>query len=266
MGDYTLGNFYNTDSVIHRLDPRVKINLMFALMIITLVADGFPGLGLLFVFSLLGWILAKIPLRVVAGVVRPVIFFAVIPLVLNIFFVTDGVLLTSIGPITVTDRGIYLGVFYSCRLVLMFTTGILLTLTTSSLALAYAIGLMLAPFERFGLPAYEISLLLRIALRFVPDISLSLNHIRKAQLARGAVFDSGSIFARAKALISCMTPLFVLCFKNAENLSNAMESRCYHGSGNRSFYREYSLGKADWITLSAFSVLLVAIIVFRVIL
>jgi energy-coupling factor transport system permease protein len=143
----------------------------------------------------------------------------------------------------------------------MFTGGILLTLTTSPIALAYGIGSLLGPFSRFGLPAYEISLMIRIALRFIPDIGQSFNHIRKAQQARGAVFDHGGPLRRLQALLPCLVPLFAQCLRNAENLGLAMEGRCYHGGPNRSHYRTYQVKAADWLALCSAVTLLAVVVV-----
>ena len=262
--DFTFGSFYPGDSVLHRLDPRIKLNLMLIMLVAMFVADGFVGLGLGAGFILLAWCMAGVPLKVAWRAVRPVAVFAVMPLVMNVLFTTDGQALLHWRFILITDHGIYLGFFYALRLVLMFASGILLTLTTSSLALAYGIGSLLSPFERFGLPAYEISLMLRIALRFIPDIGSSFNHIRIAQQARGAVFDHGSPLARLRAFLPCLVPLFAQCFRNAENLGLAMESRCYHGGGNRSRYREYHVGLADSLCLTLGLMLLAGVIVLRV--
>jgi energy-coupling factor transport system permease protein len=129
--------------------------------------------------------------------------------------------------------------------------------------LAFAVGQMLAPFERLGLPAYEISLMMHIALRFIPDIGKSFNHIRKAQQARGAVFDRGGPLRRVKALVPCLVPLFAECFRNAEYLGLAMESRCYHGGSDRSHYRQYRVGTRDLLALGIFALLIAGLVAQR---
>ncbi|MCL2136224.1 MAG: energy-coupling factor transporter transmembrane protein EcfT [Coriobacteriia bacterium] len=249
MNDFGFGSYYAAGSFVHRLDPRVKINLLLVLMVAMFVADSFLGLLCVCVFMLLVWWAARIPLSLVGRSILPLLFLVSFPLVLNILFHNDGTLLFSYGPLYITDRGVYLGVYMSFRLLLMFSCGILLSLTTTSLSIAYAVGEMLSPFERLGLPAYEISLMIRIALSFIPDISDSFYRIRKAQQGRGAVFDSGSPIRRVKALVPCLVPLFAQCFRNAEYLGLAMESRCFHGSSQRSFYREYRIGQNDFIAV-----------------
>ncbi|MDR2957677.1 MAG: energy-coupling factor transporter transmembrane protein EcfT [Coriobacteriales bacterium] len=261
---FTFGNYYRADSFIHGLDARIKINLMLLLMTVMFISNSFYNLAIITAFMLSGWLIARIPYSVAWRAMLPAALFALFPFFFDTFFIADGQQLFQWGILRVTDAGLSQGIYMGIRLFLLFGCGILVTLTTTSLALAYAIGSMLEPFRRFGLPAYEISLMIRIALRFIPDIGSSFNHIRKAQQARGAVFDHGSPLRRVKALIPCLVPLFAECFRNAENLALAMESRCYHGSSQRSYYREYRIGSKDILALSLVLLLIAGSIVMRV--
>jgi len=181
-----------------------------------------------------------------------------------LLFVSSGSVLWHWWIITITDEGVYRGIFMAFRLFLMFASAFLVTLTTSAIALAGGIGQLLAPWERLGFPAYEISLMISIALRFIPDIGRSFNHIRKAQQARGAVFNIGGPLRRARALVPCLVPLFAQCFRNAEYLALAMESRCYHGGTRHTVYREYRIRPADILALLVVGAVLAAQIVWRV--
>jgi len=263
MGGFTFGNYYLTDSQVHRLDPRVKLNLMLLLMTAALIIDSFVGIIPVTIFVLIAWILARIPFRIAWRAMLPMMFLMLLPVLLNTLFGRTGEVLFSLGSLKITDTSVILGIFTACRLFLLFSGGALLTLTTTPQAIAYAIGEMLAPFQRFGLPAYEISLMLRIALRNIPDVAVSLNHIRKAQQARGAVFDQGGLIRRLRALVPCFVPLFAQAVRNADYLGMAMDSRCYH-NGKRSNYRVYRVSKNDVVAIAASVVLLAASIAIRI--
>lgn len=263
MSDFNFGNYYQVDSLIHRLDPRVKLNLVLLLMTAAFITDTLVALLPIALFVLTMWIIARIPFRIVWRSLLPLLVFMLVPVCMNVFFNRDGVVLFELGSVSVTDEGISQGLYAGFRLVLLASSGVLLTLTTTSLAIAYAITEMLEPFKRFDMPAYEIGLMIRIALRFIPDVASSFNHIRKAQAARGAVFDSGGPIKRLGALVPCMVPLFAQCYRNAENLGVAMESRCYTVS-NRSHYRSYKATKSDYVAIACCLVLLATSIAWRI--
>ena len=261
-----LGSYHPGKSPIHKLDPRMKAGLMLLLMVSLLIAEGFTSLGLVAILLAAFWAIAGIPPRLALRSLAPAALFALFPCFFNFLFISDGQTILHWAFIQVTDQGVYRGLFMGSRLFLMFASAFLVTLTTTSIAMANGIGRILSPLERFGLPAYEIALMLRIALRFFPDIGQSFISVRRAQLARGAVFNSGGPIRRLRAFLPCLVPLFALCFRNADYLGLAMESRCYHGGSDRSYYREFSLHPADWLAFSIVFLLFVGMIALRVLL
>jgi energy-coupling factor transport system permease protein len=259
--DIAIGQYHNADSLVHRLDPRAKVTLLFVLIAATFCTDSFPGLATVLLFLLLVIALSSLTLRIVAKALAPLSFLLIFPLLFNLLFTPGGTPLLSWGIILITDEGLYRAVFMTLRLLLLFLSATLLTLTTSPIALCDAIASMLKPFERIGVPAYEISLMISIALRFIPTLLEDFDRIRKAQLSRGAVFDRGGPIARAKALVPCFVPLFAQSFRHAENLALAMESRCYHGGDRRTHYHTLKFGVPDACAALICCALLAAMIV-----
>ncbi|MDR0347070.1 MAG: energy-coupling factor transporter transmembrane protein EcfT, partial [Coriobacteriales bacterium] len=219
--------------------------LLFVIAIAIFLADNFVGLLTILVFLLIVIALSSLTLRLTAKAFAPLSILLIFPLILNLFFMSDGNQLVRWGIILITDGGLYRAGFMTLRLLLLFTTAVLLTLTTSLIALGDAVASMLRPFERFGMPSYEIAMMITIALRFIPTLLEDFDHIRKAQQARGAVFDRGGPIARAKAFLPCLIPLFAQSFRRAEELALAMESRCYHGGSERTHYHILKLGMRD---------------------
>jgi energy-coupling factor transport system permease protein len=243
--DIAIGQFHNADSLVHRLDPRAKATLLLVLIAAALCTDSLPGLGLFFIFMLVVIALSSLSLRIVAKALAPLSFLLIFPLVFNLLFYPAGAPLLDWGPLHITDEGVYRAFFMTLRLLLLFLSATLLTLTTSPIALCDATASMLRPFERFGVPAYELSLMISIALRFIPTLLEDFDRIRKAQLSRGAVFGRGGPLARLKALLPCLIPLFAQSFRHAEDLALAMESRCYHGGSARTHYHVLRLRPRD---------------------
>jgi energy-coupling factor transport system permease protein len=259
--DIAIGQFHNVDSVVHRLDPRVKVTLLFVLIVSAFFIDSLLGLGIFLAFMLVVTALASLTPRLVIKALAPLGFLLIFPLIFNLFFVSDGTPLLEWGPVLITDEGAWRAAFMTLRLLLLFFTASVLTLTTSPIALCDATAAMLAPFRRFGVPAYEIALMTSIALRFIPTLLEDLDRIRKAQTARGAVFDRGGPIARVKALLPCLVPLFAQSFRHAEELALAMESRCYHGGDARTHYHLLKLTPSDaYATLACCALLTTTII------
>jgi energy-coupling factor transport system permease protein len=243
--DITIGQFHNADSLIHRLDPRVKVTLLFVLIVSAFFTDSLLGLGLFSLFMLIVIALSALTPRVVIKALAPLSFLLLFPLLFNLFFLPDGTPLLSWGFLRITDTGVFRALFMTLRLLLLFLSATLLTLTTSPIALCDATASMLRPFGRFGVPAYEISLMISIALRFIPTLLEDFDHIRKAQMVRGAVFGRGGLIVRLQTLLACLVPLFAQSFRHAEELALAMESRCYHGGENRTHYHTLELQARD---------------------
>ncbi len=248
--DITIGQYFPGDTFIHRLDPRIKI-IIIALFIISLffVKDFYPYIFIVF-FILSAVYFSKIPIKYILKGLRPLMFLILITFFINIFM-TKGEVLFEIGPLTVTKEGLRQAVFMAVRLIFLVTGTSLLTLTTSPISLTDGIEKLLSPFKKIGLPAHELAMMMTIALRFIPTLLEETDKIMKAQMARGADFESGNILRRAKNLVPLLVPLFINAFRRADELATAMEARCYRGGDNRTRLNELVLKSTDIVTLAS---------------
>lgn len=244
LKDITIGQYFPGESIVHKLDPRIKI-LIIGLFISSLffIDSFFPYiLIVLFIGTVIK--VADLPLKFIVKGLRPLVFIILITLAINVFM-TKGEVLFYIGPLTVTKEGLSTAVFMALRLIFLITGTSLLTLTTSPIALTDGIEKLLSPFSKFGLPAHELAMMMTIALRFIPTLLEETDKIMKAQMARGADFESGNILNRAKNLVPLLVPLFINAFRRADELATAMEARCYRGGKNRTRLNELRLKKSD---------------------
>ena len=249
LKDITIGQYYPADTPVHRLDPRAKILLVFFYIItIFVVRDYYPfailALYLFFVIKA-----SKLPVAMLIRGLKPLRLIIVITFVINLFF-TPGETIWSYGFLSIAREGIQQAVFMAIRLILLVLGTSLLTLTTSPIELTDGIEKLLSPFKAIGLPAHELAMMMTIALRFIPTLIDETDKIMKAQMARGADFESGRVLSRAKNLVPLLVPLFVNALRRAEELANAMESRCYRGGEGRTKLNELEFQKSDlFITL-----------------
>lgn len=248
LKDITIGQFFPGDTIIHRLDPRIKI-IIISLFIASLF---FVNSFIPYIF-ILGFILAvvkvsKVPLKFILKGLKPLFFIILITFTINILM-TKGEVLVELGPLSITKEGLYLAVFMALRLVFLIIGTSLLTLTTSPIALTDGIEKLLSPFKKIGLPAHELAMMMTIALRFIPTLLEETDKIMKAQMARGADFESGNIISRAKNLVPLLVPLFINAFRRADELATAMEARCYRGGDNRTRLNEIKLKRLDIVSL-----------------
>ncbi|MBQ7959826.1 MAG: energy-coupling factor transporter transmembrane protein EcfT [Clostridia bacterium] len=253
--DITLGQFFPGNSFIHRLDPRTKILCIIVYIAIIFCIKTFAGYGLLAVFTVACILISKIPFSFVLKGVKPILFFAVLTAVFNLFL-TDGKVLWSWKFLKITYEGANLAVFMVLRLFFLVLGTSLLTLTTSPIALTDGIERLLSPFKKIGVPAHELAMMMTIALRFVPTLLEETEKIIKAQTARGADFESGNLISRAKAMIPILIPLFISAFRRADDLAVAMECRCYRGGENRTRLYTLKMGVKDfvcWIIIILFT-------------
>lgn len=257
----TFGHYLPGGSLLHRLDPRMKMCTLLVLIVALFTTRSFWGFLLMGVFIFVALISTGIPLRYFFRGLRPVIYIIFITVVLHLFFTKGGEVLLRVGPVTVEADGVLVGIFMAVRLILLVMMTTLLTLTTSPIALTDTIESFLRPFRRLGVPAHEIAMMMTIALRFIPTLIEESEKIMKAQIARGADFTSGNIFKRARSLIPIIIPLFVSAFRRADDLAVAMEARCYRGGEGRTRMRELSLKRIDFISFFGV-VLLVSILIY----
>lgn len=245
LKDITLGQYYPTDSRIHRLDPRVKIMFTFVFMITIFMIDQFYPFLLIVAFLALLSKSSGVPGKFLMKGVKPLWPLLLITFLINALL-TQGEILWSIGFIKVTYEGLRLGLFMIIRLVLLIVGTSLLTLTTSPIELTDGIEKLLNPFKKVGLPAHEIAMMMTIALRFIPTLLEETDKIMKAQMARGADFESRNIVERAKSLVPLLVPLFISAFRRADELAMAMESRCYRGGEGKTRMNEISMSRSDY--------------------
>jgi energy-coupling factor transport system permease protein len=262
LKDITIGQYFPGDTIIHRLDPRVKIIIISLFIASLFFINSFIPYIFILGFILLVIKISEVPLKFILKGIRPLFFIILITFTINVFM-TKGEVLTEIGPLTITKEGLYQAVFMALRLVFLITGTSLLTLTTSPIVLTDGIEKLLSPFKRIGLPAHELAMMMTIALRFIPTLLEEADKIMKAQMARGADFESGNILRRAKNLVPLLVPLFINAFRRADELATAMEARCYRGGDNRTRLNELRLKKIDIIALVIMTIFFGLIIMTR---
>lgn len=244
--DITLGQYYPEQSVIHRLDARTKILGTLLYIIDIFLVNSFAGFGL--VILALGVLIgiSRVPVRFIFKGLKAVVFIILLTFVLNLFMF-DGTVLWHWKFLTITYEGLYRSCFMALRLILLIIGTSMLTLTTKPMELTDGLEKLLKPFNRLGLPSHEIALMMSIALRFIPTLLEETDKIMKAQQARGADFESGSLIQRVKNMIPILIPLFVGSFRIAQDLALAMEARCYHGGVGRTRMKEIVFSRRDGV-------------------
>ena len=260
LTNITLGQYYPVDSPVHRLDPRTKLLVTIGLIVAVFLAGSFLSYGILLVFILGVCRLARIPVRMLLRGLKPLQVILIITFLLNLFFTPGDTVLVQFWIIRITRESLYQALFFSLRLVLLVAGASLLTLTTSPVALSDAIEILLTPLKKLHFPVHELAMMMTIALRFIPTLLEETDKIMKAQMARGADFESGHPVSRARAMVPLLVPLFVSAFRRAGDLAMAMESRCYHGGEGRTRLRVLKMGRADLLAFLAMG-LLIALIV-----
>ena len=255
----TLGQYYPVDSPVHRLDPRNKIILTIAMIVCVFLAGDLIGYALVLAGILTAARLANVPVKIMLRGLKPLRFILLLTFLLNLLF-TAGEPLFTVWIIRVTREGLRQAVYYSLRLVFLVMSTSLLTLTTSPIQLSDGLELLLSPLKVIHFPAHELAMMMSIALRFIPTLLEETDKIMKAQMARGADFETGNLLARAKAMIPLLVPLFVSAFRRASDLAMAMEARCYHGGEHRTRLRVLRLTMHDLYAALAVAGLILAVV------
>jgi energy-coupling factor transport system permease protein len=263
--DITIGQYYPEYSIIHKLDPRLKLVVTLIYIASLFVIEDFYGY-IIVVAAMVGVISAsRVPPKFILRGLRPIMVIILFTFALNIFM-TNGEALWSYGILHITKEGIYTACFMAMRLIFLIVGSSLLTLTTKPMKLTDGIESLLSPAGRMGLPTHELAMMMTIALRFIPTLLEETDKIMKAQQARGADFETGSIFRRAKALIPILIPLFVGAFRIAQDLALAMEARCYRGGEGRTKLNALAFKRRDAVAALITAGYLSAIIFERVLL
>lgn len=257
MRDITIGQFYPADSVLHRLDPRVKLVGTFAFLISLFVGKGIFAYAAATVFLAVVIKLSKIPFKMIMKGLKAIIIILLITVSFNLFL-TDGEILFKIGFLKLTKEGISVAFFMGLRLIYLVVGASLMTLTTTPNDLTDGLESVLSPLNKIKVPVHEISMMMSIALRFIPILMEETDRIMKAQKARGADFDSGNIINKAKAMVPLLVPLFISAFRRANDLAMAMEARCYRGGEGRTKMKPLHYEKRD---RNAYVVLVVYLVV-----
>ena len=252
LNNITMGQYYPVESPVHRLDPRTKLLLTILYIVIVFLAKTLAGYALILGFVFFVSRASHVPFRMLLRGLKPLRMIVILTFLLNLFFTGGDTLLFSIWTVRITREGLNQAVFYSLRLIFLVMGTSLLTLTTSPVALSDAIEVLLTPLKKIHFPAHELAMMMTIALRFIPTLLEETDKIKKAQMARGADFESGNLIARARAMIPLLVPLFVSAFRRAGDLAMAMESRCYHGGEGRTRLRVLRFSRQD-----AYAVLIV---------
>lgn len=263
LKDITIGQYLPGNSLLHRLDPRSKINGVLFFMIALFVINNFAGFWLMVAVSLVLILISRIPLRYFLKGIKPLVLIIILTVILQALM-TPGEIIWQWKFLHVTKEGLMQALFMGTRLVLLVSITSLLTLTTTPIVLTDGIEQMLKPFKKIGIPAHELAMMMTIALRFIPTLIEETDKIMKAQSARGADFESGNLLSRVKAMIPILVPLFLSAFKRADDLALAMEARGYHGGEGRTRLKELRLHGRDYAAFISAALLLGAAVMTRV--
>ena len=264
LKDITLGQYFPGTSVIHRMDPRAKLLILVGYIVALFLAVSWVSYGFLAAFLILCIKISAIPPKSIVKGMKPLVFILVFTGVLNIFFTAgEGEPLVDFWVITIYTEGLLRAFFMVIRILMLISGTFLLTYTTSPIALTDALESLLGPLKKIGVPVHELSMMMCIALRFIPTLIEETDKIMCAQKARGADFENGSIVDRAKALVPILVPLFISAFRRADELATAMECRCYHGDEGRTKMKLLRYKRNDFCAFGCAAAMMAVTIVLR---
>ena len=262
LKDVTLGQYFPGQTPIHRLDPRTKLVLVIVYIVALFLAKWWVSYGVMLAFLVTAVMLSHIKPKALFRGLKPLIVIMVFTALINLFY-SDGEVLVKFWIFRITREGIVQAAFLVLRIMMLVTGTFLMTYTTSPIALTDGMESLLSPLKKLHFPVHELSMMMSIALRFIPTLIEETDKIISAQKARGADFESGNIFRRAKALVPILVPLFVSAFRRADELATAMECRCYHGDEGRTKLKQLHYRARDIIPLRLGAALLGGIITLR---
>lgn len=243
--DITIGQFFPGKSFVHRLDARSKIIFTLVFLVFIFVCKNFWAMGLLSLFAIFSYLLSRISVKVILKSFKPLIPIVLLTTILQLYYVNDGKILLEAGPVTITDKGIYMALFIAVRIFTLLLISSLLTYTTAPTDLTDAIEKLLSPLKIFKIEVHTFAMMMTIALRFIPTLVDEIDRIMSAQKARGADFEGGNLINKVKALFPIFIPLFISAFKRAIELADAMSCRCYTGGGGRTRLRQMKFSGLD---------------------
>ncbi|WP_026511472.1 energy-coupling factor transporter transmembrane component T family protein [Butyrivibrio sp. LC3010] len=260
LRDITLGQYYQTESVLHKLDPRVKITATLVYIVSLFVVDNFIGYAIAAAFLIMAVMLSNVPVKFIFKGMKAIFFLLLITMTFNLLL-TPGEPIVKFWILSITKEGIKIAAMMGIRLVFLITGSSIMTLTTTPNQLTDGLEKLMNPLKVFHVPVHEISMMMSIALRFIPILMEETDKIMKAQMARGADFESGSVIQRAKSLIPLLVPLFISAFRRASDLAMAMEARCYRGGEGRTKMKPLIYHRNDFIAYAIIVAYLIIMIV-----
>lgn len=264
LKDITIGQFFPGDSLLHRLDPRVKIVLTVAYIAAVFVPKSWAGLALAAAFSVFVIALSKLPPSLILKSLKPIVPIVLFTAILSALYVQGGEPLFSWWIVTITPKGLKNAVFLTVRILCLIAGSSLLTYTTGPTTLTDALERLMKPLKALRVPVHDLAMMMTIALRFIPTLIEETDKIMSAQKARGADLESGNLMQRIRALMPIMIPLFASSFRRAYELATAMECRCYNGGDGRTRMTSLHMAARDYLALAVMAALVTAMIVMNV--
>ena len=264
LKDITLGQYFPGNTVAHKLDPRTKILLVVLYITALFTAKSFLAYGLMALVLAACVRVSRVGLKALVKGLKPVLFIIIFTGILNLFFTPGEGVLWAWGPLQITTSGLRNAAFMVLRIMLLIMGTFLMTYTTSPISLTDGLERLLNGLKRFRVPVHELTMIMSIALRFIPTLIEETDKIMSAQKARGADFESGNLMEKAKALVPILVPLFISAFRRADELATAMECRCYHGGEGRTKLHVLRYEGRDYVALSLGVLILAGIIALRV--
>ncbi len=265
ISDITIGQYYKGDSVVHKLDPRMKIILTIMFIVMIFMCKNFVSLALMILFVFCSISMSKVPFKMFFKSLKPIVPIVIFTALLNMLYVTgDGEPLFSFWVFNITEKGIYTAVFMAVRIVCLIMSTSILTYTTVPTMLTDAIEKLLSPLNLLHIPVHSLAMMMTLALRFIPTLIEEIERIMNAQKARGADFESGKFFEKVKALVPVLIPLFISAFKRAYELAFAMSCRCYTGGKGRTRMKKMKLKISDAISFLLFALGVAGVILLNI--
>ena len=264
LKDITLGQFFPGESQVHRLDPRTKLVFLILYIVALFTAANWISYGVVFAFLCITIAISRIPLKAILGGLKPLMVILIFTGILNLFFTGGETVWLELGALKITQEGVVRAVFMVLRILMLITGTFLLTYTTSPIALTDGLESLLGPLKKLRVPVHELSMMMCIALRFIPTLIEETDKIMAAQKARGADFETGNLLRKVKALVPILVPLFISAFRRADELATAMECRCYHGGEGRTKMKLLRYKRRDFCAYAIGVLLLAAVITLQV--
>lgn len=263
LKDITIGQFFPGKSLIHRIDPRMKILLVIFYIVMLFLSGNYYSLTLSAAFIFLCYLLSGIPIKMIFKSLKPVLPIILMTAALNMLFV-EGDVLFSFWFVRITTQGITIAITMAVRIICLIAGTSLLTYSTSPISLTDGIERLLSPLRRFGFPAHELAMMMTIALRFIPTLIEETDKIMNAQKARGADLETGGLIQRVRALVPILIPLFVSAFRRADELALAMECRCYRGGEGRTRMKQLKMAMLDYVSAASVCLGIASVIVINI--